>query len=45
MQTIRIYRSRQNGGGLVAKFTGPAGLVETQAMRDQYPEPHFLWLR
>jgi len=42
MQTIRIYAKQ---GGLVAKFTGIAGKVETDQMRQQFPESHFNWLR
>jgi len=42
MQTIRIY---SKNGGLVASFTGIAGKVETQRLRDEYPESRFLWLR
>jgi len=42
MQTIRIYRK---GGGLAAKFTGAPHKVETDEMRERYPEGSFLWLR
>ena len=42
MQTICIYHK---SGGLAAMFTGIAGQVETPAMREQFPENHFLWLR
>jgi hypothetical protein len=41
MQTIRIYQH----GKLVHSVTGIAHQVETEELREQYPEPYFQWLR
>jgi hypothetical protein len=42
MQTIRIY---SKSGELVATFTGPPNKTETAAMRSNYPESVYRWLR
>jgi len=41
MQTIRIYQN----GKLIHKESGIPGLVETEELRKQYPEPSFTWVR
>lgn len=43
MQTIRIYDKKT--GSLVHSVTGIAYKVETDQLRQQFPESHYNWLR
>ena len=45
MQTIRIYAQMGKTVKLVHSVTGIAGKIETTALRDQFPESEFMWLR
>lgn len=42
MQTIRILNPKT---GEMVEFTGIAYRVETEELRQQYPEGRYIWLR